>query len=73
MFPYIERAQRNGWEIMILNPNLNEIAYQDGDGMDLGGEGGLSFVGKHVYISNMLQNTAILILFSVNTTVQEAG
>jgi hypothetical protein len=46
MFPYIERAQRNGWEIMILNPNLNEITYHDGDGMDVGGEGGLSFVGN---------------------------
>jgi hypothetical protein len=44
MFPYIERAQRNGWEIMVLNPNLNEIAFDDGDGMDFGGEGGLSFV-----------------------------
>ncbi|GAB5585664.1 hypothetical protein Unana1_00564 [Umbelopsis nana] len=46
MFPYIERAQRNSWEIMILNPNHNEIAFQDGDGMDFGGEGGMSFVSK---------------------------
>lgn len=46
MFPYIERAQRNGWEIMILNPNLNEISFDDGDGMDFGGEGGLSFSKK---------------------------
>ncbi|KAH8555227.1 protein FAM172A [Umbelopsis sp. PMI_123] len=46
MFPYIERAQRNGWEIMVLNPNLNEIAFDDGDGMDFGGEGGLSFSKK---------------------------
>ncbi|KAG2183272.1 hypothetical protein INT43_006276 [Umbelopsis isabellina] len=43
MFPYIERAQHNGWNVMILNPNNNEIAYEDGDGQDFGGEGGLSF------------------------------
>lgn len=48
MFPYIERAQQNGWEIMILNPNLNEISFDDGDGMDFGGEGGLSFVSVHI-------------------------
>lgn len=47
MFPYIERAQQNGWEILILNPNLNEVSFEDGDGMDFGGEGGLSFVSVH--------------------------
>ncbi|KAM3581395.1 hypothetical protein VKS41_006220 [Umbelopsis sp. WA50703] len=51
MFPYIERAQRNGWSIMILNPNYNEIAYEDGDGQDFGGEGGLSFVS--IFLNTM--------------------
>ena len=49
MFPHIERAQDNEWEIMILNPNHNEIAYADGDGNDFGGEGGLSFVRCHEF------------------------
>jgi hypothetical protein len=48
MFPYIERAQQNDWEILILNPNLNEVSFDDGDGMDFGGEGGLSFVSVQI-------------------------